>query len=130
MLPGMNAMEVSKEVKKAMEEISHNFPQGITYEIPFDMTDYISQSINEVYKTLFEALILVILVVFLSLQSWRSTLIPLVAIPVSLIGAFAIFPLLGFTINIISLLALVLAIGLVVDDAIVVVEAVQDLKLD
>ncbi|MBQ8775381.1 MAG: efflux RND transporter permease subunit, partial [Alistipes sp.] len=85
MLPGMNAMEVSKEVKKAMEEISHNFPQGITYEIPFDMTDYISQSINEVYKTLFEALILVILVVFLSLQSWRSTLIPAIAVPISLI---------------------------------------------
>ena len=125
MLPGMNAMEVSKEVKKAMEEISRNFPQGITYEIPFDMTEYISQSINEVYKTLFEALILVILVVFLSLQSWRSTLIPAIAVPISLIGTFGVMLVFGFTLNTLTLLGLVLAIGTVVDDAIVVVENVD-----
>ena len=82
MLPGMNAMEVSESVKKAMDEISRNFPEGISYMIPFDMTEYISQSIHEVYKTLFEALFLVILVVFLSLQSWRATLIPAIAVPI------------------------------------------------
>lgn len=88
MLPGANAMEVAENVKKAMEEISHNFPEGVKYEIPFDMTTYISESIHEVYKTLFEALVLVIVVVFLFLQSWRATLIPLVAVPISLIGTF------------------------------------------
>lgn len=125
MLPGMNAMEVSKQVKEAMKEISRNFPQGITYEIPFDMTEYISQSINEVYKTLFEALFLVILVVFLSLQSWRSTLIPAIAVPISLIGTFGVMLIFGFTLNTLTLLGLVLAIGTVVDDAIVVVENVD-----
>ena len=80
MLPGANAMEVADNVKKAMEEISANFPEGMSYEIPFDMTTYISESIHEVYKTLFEALVLVVLVVFLSLQSWRATLIPVVAV--------------------------------------------------
>ena len=82
MLPGANAMEVAENVKKAMNEISNNFPDGLSYEIPFDMTTYISESIHEVYKTLFEALILVIIVVFLSLQSWRATLIPIVAVPI------------------------------------------------
>ena len=88
MLPGANAMEVAENVKKAMDEISKNFPEGLEYEIPFDMTTYISESIHEVYKTLFEALVLVIFVVFLSLQSWRATLIPVVAVPISLIGTF------------------------------------------
>lgn len=125
MLPGMNAMEVSKEVKKTMEEISRNFPEGISYDIPFDMTEYISQSIKEVYKTLFEALILVILVVFLSLQNWRSTLIPAIAVPISLIGTFGVMLVFGFTLNTLTLLGLVLAIGTVVDDAIVVVENVD-----
>lgn len=125
MLPGMNAMEVSKEVKRTMEEISKNFPEGITYDIPFDMTDYISQSINEVYKTLFEALILVILVVFLSLQNWRTTLVPAIAVPISLIGTFGVMLIFGFTLNTLTLLGLVLAIGTVVDDAIVVVENVD-----
>lgn len=125
MLPGMNAMEVSKQVKKTMKEISKRFPQGITYDIPFDMTDYISQSINEVYKTLFEALLLVILVVFLSLQSWRATLIPAIAVPISLIGTFGVMLAFGFTLNTLTLLGLVLAIGTVVDDAIVVVESVD-----
>lgn len=125
MLPGANAMEVAENVKKAMEEISHNFPEGVKYEIPFDMTTYISESIHEVYKTLFEALVLVIVVVFLFLQSWRATLIPLVAVPISLIGTFGFMLILGFSLNMLTLLGLVLAIGLVVDDAIVVVENVE-----
>ena len=125
MLPGANAMEVAESVKKEMEEISRNFPEGITYEIPFDMTSYISQSINEVYHTLFEALILVILVVFLSLQNWRATLIPVIAVPISLIGTFGIMLAFGFSLNMLTLLGLILAIGIVVDDAIVVVENVE-----
>ena len=125
MLPGMNAMEVSESVKKAMDEISRNFPEGISYMIPFDMTEYISQSIHEVYKTLFEALFLVILVVFLSLQSWRATLIPAIAVPISLIGTFGVMLIFGFSLNTLTLLGLVLAIGTVVDDAIVVVENVD-----
>ena len=125
MLPGANAMEVAKSVKEAMEEISKNFPEGMSYEIPFDMTTYISESIHEVYKTLFEALILVIIVVYLSLQSWRATVIPLVAVPISLIGTFGFMLIVGFSLNILTLLGLVLAIGIVVDDAIVVVENVE-----
>ena len=125
MLPGANAMEVAKSVKEAMEEISKNFPEGMNYEIPFDMTTYISESIHEVYKTLFEALILVIIVVYLSLQSWRATVIPLVAVPISLIGTFGFMLIFGFSLNILTLLGLVLAIGIVVDDAIVVVENVE-----
>lgn len=125
MLPGANAMEVAKSVKEAMEEISKNFPEGMSYEIPFDMTTYISESIHEVYKTLFEALILVIIVVYLSLQSWHATVIPLVAVPISLIGTFGFMLIFGFSLNILTLLGLVLAIGIVVDDAIVVVENVE-----
>ena len=125
MLPGANAMEVAESVKKEMEEISRNFPEGITYEIPFDMTSYISQSINEVYHTLFEALILVIFVVFLSLQNWRATLLPVIAVPISLIGTFGIMLAFGFSLNMMTLLGLILAIGIVVDDAIVVVENVE-----
>ena len=125
MLPGANAMEVAKSVKAAMEEISANFPEGMSYEIPFDMTTYISESIHEVYKTLFEALILVVLVVFLSLQSWRATVIPIVAVPISLIGTFGFMLIFGFSLNILTLLGLILAIGIVVDDAIVVVENVE-----
>lgn len=125
LLPGANAMEVAENVKKTMEEISHTFPEGLKYEIPFDMTTYISESIHEVYKTLFEALFLVIVVVFLFLQSWRATLIPLIAVPISLIGTFGFMLIFGFSLNILTLLGLVLAIGLVVDDAIVVVENVE-----
>ena len=125
MLPGANAMEVAKSVKKEMEAISRNFPEGISYEIPFDMTSYISQSISEVYHTLFEALVLVILVVFLSLQNWRATLIPVIAVPISLIGTFGIMLAFGFSLNMMTLLGLILAIGIVVDDAIVVVENVE-----
>ena len=93
-------MEVAQKVKEAMEEISSNFPEGMSYEIPFDMTTYISESIHEVYKTLFEALILVIAVVFLSLQNWRATVIPLVAVPISLIGTFGFMLIFGFSLNI------------------------------
>ena len=125
MLPGANAMEVAALVKAAMEEISHNFPEGISYEIPFDMTTYISESIHHVYQTLFEALLLVILVVFLSLQSWRATIIPIVAVPISLIGTFGVMLVFGFSLNMLTLLGLILAIGIVVDDAIVVVENVD-----
>lgn len=89
-------MEVAESVKTTMEEISRNFPEGLAYEIPFDMTTYISESIHEVYKTLFEALFLVIIVVFLSLQSWRATLIPIVAVPISLIGTFGFMLIFGF----------------------------------
>ena len=124
-LPGANAMEVAERVKEAMEEISRSFPDGLKYEIPFDMTTYISESIHEVYKTLFEALFLVIVVVFLSLQNWRATIIPVVAVPISLIGTFGFMLIFGFSLNMLTLLGLILAIGIVVDDAIVVVENVE-----
>ncbi len=125
MLPGANAMEVADRVKEAMKQLSENFPEGLSYEVTFDMTEYISSSIHEVYKTLFEALVLVILVVFLSLQNWRATLIPVVAVPISLIGTFGLMLIFGFSLNMLTLLGLVLAIGIVVDDAIVVVENVE-----
>ena len=125
MLPGANAVEVAGAVRTTMDEIARNFPEGITYNVPFDMTTYISQSIHHVYRTLFEALVLVILVVFLSLQSWRATLIPIVAVPISLIGTFGVMLVFGFSLNLLTLLGLILAIGIVVDDAIVVVENVD-----
>ena len=125
MLPGANAIEVAENVKAEMDAISKNFPDGMSYNIPFDMTQYISQSIHHVYRTLFEALLLVILVVFFSLQSWRATLIPIVAVPISLVGTFGVMLVFGFTLNLMTLLGLILAIGIVVDDAIVVVENVE-----
>jgi len=125
MLPGANAMEVAEEVKEAMTGLKKDFPEGMDYLIPFDMTKYIGESIHEVYKTLFEALFLVILVVFLSLQNWRASLIPIIAVPISLVGTFGIMLLMGFSLNMLTLLGLVLAIGIVVDDAIVVVENVE-----
>lgn len=125
-VPGANAVEVAGKVRKAMEEISRNFPEGLEYEIPFDITSYISQSIHEVYKTLFEALLLVILVVFLSLQNWRASLVPLIAVPISLVGTFGVMLVMGFSLNLLTLLGLILSIGIVVDDAIVVVEAVEN----
>lgn len=124
-LPGSNAIEVADQVKAAIEEIKQGFPEGMDYMIPFDMTKYISESIHEVYKTLFEALFLVILVVFLSLQNWRAAMIPIVAVPISLIGTFGFMLIMGFSLNMLTLLGLVLAIGIVVDDAIVVVENVE-----
>lgn len=126
-LPGSNAMEVANGVKEAMGDIKQNFPDGLDYLIPFDMTEYIDQSIKEVYKTLFEALFLVIIVVFLSLQSWRASLVPIVAVPISLIGTFGFMLVMGFSLNTLTLLGLVLSIGIVVDDAIVVVENVERL---
>ena len=125
MLPGANAMEVAETVRKEMESIAVNFPEGISYKIPFDMTTYISESIHHVYRTFFEALLLVIVVVFLSLQNWRATLIPVIAVPISLIGTFGVMLIFGFSLNMLTLLGLILAIGLVVDDAIVVVENVD-----
>lgn len=124
-LPGANAVDVAKEVKASMKQIKKDFPEGIDYLIPFDITDYISESINEVYKTLFEALFLVIVVVFLSLQNWRAAVIPIIAVPISLIGTFGFMLLMGFSLNLLTLLGLILAIGIVVDDAIVVVENVE-----
>ena len=124
-LPGSNAVQTAAAVTKRMQQLSKNFPPGMTYEIPLDTTKAVTAGIHEIVITLGLALLLVILVVFLFLQGWRATLIPLMAVPVSLIGTFIIFPALGFSINTLSLFGLVLAIGLVVDDAIIVVEAVE-----
>ncbi|MCI0627855.1 MAG: multidrug efflux RND transporter permease subunit, partial [Acidobacteria bacterium] len=123
--PGSNALAVANGVKKRLTELKERFPADLDYVIPFDTTLPVTEGIREIVQTLLEAMILVILVVFLFLQNWRATLIPMIAVPVSLIGTFAVFPLLGFSINTLSLFAFVLAIGLVVDDAIVVVEAVE-----
>jgi multidrug efflux pump len=124
-LPGSNAIETMKHAKQLMDDLKQRFPQDLDYTISLDTTLAVTEGIREIVKTLFEALALVIIVVFIFLQNWRATLIPLLAVPVSLVGTFAIFPLLGFSINTLSLFGLVLAIGLVVDDAIVVVEAVE-----
>ncbi|TAJ15761.1 multidrug efflux RND transporter permease subunit [Marinilabiliaceae bacterium JC017] len=124
-LPGANALEVADNIRSELKEISQNFPEGLDYLISFDMTDYISASIKEVYYTLFEALLLVVLVVFLSLQNWRATVIPVLAVPISLVGTFGVMLALGFSLNMLTLLGLILAIGIVVDDAIVVVENVE-----
>ncbi len=124
-LPGSNAVETAAAVSARMKELSATFPAGITYDIPLDTTAAVTAGIREIVFTLLEALGLVVLVVFIFLQGWRATLIPLLAVPVSLIGTFIIFPALGFSINTLSLFGLVLAIGLVVDDAIIVVEAVE-----
>ena len=123
--PNSNAVALGKAVKEKMATIAERMPDGVEFEVLVDGTKSISAGIREIFETLIIALILVILIIFLFLQSWRATLIPLIAIPVSIIGTFMIFPLLGFTINIVSLLGLVLSVGLVVDDAIVVVEASQ-----
>jgi len=124
-MPGSNALDVAAKAKAAMAEMSQRFPKDIEYEESLDTTLAITEGIDDIIKTLFEAILLVILVVFIFLQNWRATLIPLITVPVSLLGAVAVFPLLGFSINTLSLLGLVLAIGIVVDDAIVVVEAVM-----
>jgi hydrophobic/amphiphilic exporter-1 (mainly G- bacteria), HAE1 family len=124
-MPGSNALEVAGLVQSTMAELNTRFPEDLKYDISLNTTTAVSVGIEEIIHTLFEAVFLVILVVFLFLQDWRATLIPLLTVPVSLIGTFIIFPLLGFSVNVLSLLGLVLAIGLVVDDAIVVVEAVM-----
>ena len=123
--PGANAVRTADAVQAFMKEAKRTFPAGVDYVIPYDSTMFVRTAIGDVAKTLMEAVLLVILVVFIFLQSWRATLIPLLTVPVSVIGTFALFPLLGFSINITSMFGLVLAIGIVVDDAIVVVEAVQ-----
>lgn len=120
-----NALETISNVKKVLEEASHKFPPDLKYKIVVDNTQFVRESMSEVFKTFVEALLLVLLVVFIFLQSWRATLIPMLAIPVSLIGTFGAFIALGFSINTLTLFAMVLAIGLVVDDAIVVIEAVE-----
>ncbi|MFL6541736.1 MAG: efflux RND transporter permease subunit [Chthoniobacterales bacterium] len=124
-LPGTNALDAANGLKALMQRVSRNFPADMQYTISLDTTRAVTAGMNEIVFTLLEALALVILVVFIFLQGWRATLIPLCAVPVSLIGTFVLFPLFGFTINTLSLFGLVLAIGLVVDDAIVVVEAVE-----
>ncbi|MBU4429527.1 MAG: efflux RND transporter permease subunit, partial [Verrucomicrobia bacterium] len=124
-LPGSNAIKAADGARKLMADLKKRFPADLDYVIGLDTTEAVRAGMKEITKTLFEALLLVILVVFLFLQSWRATLIPLLAVPVSLIGTFMLFPLFGFSINTLSLFGLVLAIGLVVDDAIVVVEAVE-----
>ena len=124
-LPGSNAVDVGNGVKKLMAQMKQRFPQDLDFDISLDTTLSVTEGIKEIVKTLVIALILVILVVYLFLQGWRATLIPLLAVPVSLVGTFVLFPLFGFSINTLSLFGLVLAIGLVVDDAIVVVEGVQ-----
>lgn len=122
---GANALDVANDVKKKMEEAARYFPQGLAYTIPYDTTDFIKQSITEVIKTIFEAAVLVALVVLIFLQNWRATLVPVIAMVVSIIGTFAGMYLLGFSINTLTLFGLVLAIGIVVDDAIVVIENVE-----
>ena len=125
--PGANALETAELVKTKMEELSKRFPDGIVYDIPYDTTLFVNVSINEVVHTFFEAVLLVILVVYLFLQNFRATLIPILAVPVSIIGAFAGMYLLGFSINLLTLFGLILAIGIVVDDAIIVLENVERL---
>ncbi len=124
-LPGSNAVATMKNVRELIEKASKSFPAGLEYKLTLDTTQAVTEGMKEIVKTLFEAMVLVIIVVFIFLQGWRATLIPLITVPVSLIGTFAIFPILGFSINTLSLFGLVLAIGLVVDDAIVVVEAIE-----
>lgn len=124
-LPGSNAVDTMKQMREFFEQQSKQFPAGLQYTVALDTTLAITDGIQEIVKTLFEAMVLVIIVVFIFLQGWRATLIPLIAVPVSLIGTFALFPMLGFSINTLSLFGMVLAIGLVVDDAIVVVEAIE-----
>ncbi|MCK5816130.1 MAG: efflux RND transporter permease subunit [Flavobacteriaceae bacterium] len=123
--PGANGLELAANVKEQMDELAKDFPESIEYDVSLDTTRAIEAGISDIVETLFIALLLVVLVVFIFIQDWRATLIPTLAIPVSLVGAFIFFPSLGFSVNVLSLLGLVLAIGIVVDDAIVVVEAVQ-----
>jgi HAE1 family hydrophobic/amphiphilic exporter-1 len=123
--PGSNALDVADNIRKTMDDLATRFPAGVQYKVSLDTTAPVQAGMREIIETLLEAIALVVLVVFVFLQSWRATLIPLLTVPVSLVGAFAVFPLLGFSVNTLSLFGLVLAIGLVVDDAIVVVEAVE-----
>ena len=123
--PGSNALDVSKRVRAEMEQLKQRFPPGVDYRIIYDTTMFVKEAIFSVMETIIEAFLLVVVVVLVFLQSWRSTLIPIMAVPVSLIGTFAVMLAFGFSLNLLTLLGLVLAIGIVVDDAIVVVEAVE-----
>ncbi len=127
---GANALEVAELVRARLDALQKKFPEGMGYIIPFDTTLFVSASISEVIKTLIEAMLLVLAVVYIFLQSWRATLIPMVAVPISLIGTFAGLWLFGFSINTLTLFAMVLAIGIVVDDAIVVLENVERLMAE
>ena len=122
---GANSLETAAAIKRALVDASKNFPEDMTYSIPYDSTDFISASIHDVVKTFIEALLLVILIIFIFLQSWRATIIPFIAVPVSIVGAFAGMYALGFSINLLTLFGLVLAIGIVVDDAIIVIENIE-----
>jgi multidrug efflux pump len=124
-LPGSNALDVARGVRDRMKQLKERFPPGIDYQIIYDTTPFINESINEVYETLLDAIVLVAIVVLVFLQNWRSTLIPLIAVPVAVVGTFAVMAAIGFSLNNLTLFGLVLAIGIVVDDAIVVVEAVE-----
>ncbi len=123
--PGSNALQISQDVRDTMDELQKNFPDGIEYDIVYDPTVFVRESIDSVVHTLLEAVMLVVLVVIVFLQTWRASIIPLLAVPVSIIGTFAFMHLLGFSINVLSLFGLILAVGIVVDDAIVVVENVE-----
>jgi multidrug efflux pump len=127
---GANALDTAKNIKVKMEELKAEFPAGMKYTIPYDTSDFVKATISEVFHTFAEALILVVLVVFLFLQSWRATLIPIIAVPISLIGTFAGLYLFGFSINLLTLFAMILAIGIVVDDAIVVLENTERLMAE
>src|SRR2546430_2377208 len=124
-LPGANALATAESVRAEMERLKARFPAGMEYKIVYDTTVFVDESIHEVYKTLFEAFVLVFIVVLVFLQDWRATLLPMIDVPVSLIGTFFVMAMLGFSLNNLSLFGLVLAIGIVVDDAIVVVENVE-----
>jgi multidrug efflux pump len=124
---GANALDTAKAIKEKLNELQESFPEGMTYAIPYDTSDFVSSTIDEVFKTFAEALVLVVLVVFLFLQSWRATIIPIIAVPISLIGTFAGLYIFGFSINLLTLFAMILAIGIVVDDAIVVLENTERL---
>src|SRR5258708_21300103 len=124
-LTGSNAVQTAAGVRKLMDEMKQRFPEDMEYSISLDQTNAVTEGMKEIIQTLLIAIALVLLVVYLFLQDWRATLIPMLAVPVSLVGTFALFPLFGFSINTLSMFGLVLAIALVVDDAIVVVECVQ-----
>ena len=124
-LPGANALDTAKGVRKLLDSLAPGFPSGLVYDIPFDTTTFVRQSVSEVYHTLFEAGVLVLIVIIVFLQNWRATLVPATTVPVTIIGAFAAMAMMGFSINLLTLFAVVLAIGIVVDDAIVVVEGVS-----
>src|SRR5262249_4036645 len=126
-LPGSNALDVADAVKRRMDELSRDFPEGLEYRIVHDTTPFIRQSVQDVFTTLLEAVLLVAVVVLLFLQDWKAMILPMIDVPVSLVGTFAVMALLGFSLNNLTLFGLVLAIGIVVDDAIVVLENIERL---